>query len=151
MSLIVAGATGYGVWPANTLEGAAACLDAGLDGIEIDVQLTADGHVVAHHDYWPNRHATRLDGEWLGSRGPAIKALTLAELRRYDVGALRPGSSHAERYPARVAMDGVRIPTLPQILDRVIEDMKKNGSAQLVRERTAAKTSGPRQQPEAAA
>lgn len=117
MSLIVAGATGYGVWPANTLEGAAACLDAGLDGIEIDVQLTADGHVVAHHDYWPNRHATRLDGEWLGSRGPAIKALTLTELRRYDVGALRPGSSYAERYPARVAMDGVRIPTLPQILD----------------------------------
>jgi len=41
--------------------------------------------------------------------------------------------------------------TLPQILDRVIEDMKKNGSAQLVRERTAAKTSGPRQQPGAIA
>jgi UDP-glucose 4-epimerase len=41
--------------------------------------------------------------------------------------------------------------TLPQILDRVIEDMKKNGSAQLVRERTAAKTSGPRERPGATA
>ena len=117
MTLIVAGATGYGVWPANTLEGAAACLETALDGIEIDVQLTADGHVVAHHDYWLSRHATRLGGEWLEARGPAIKTMTLAELRRYDVGTLRPGSSYAERYPAREPMDGVRIPTLPQILD----------------------------------
>jgi len=37
----------------------------------------------------------------------------------------------------------------PQILDRVIEDMKKNGSAQWVR--AAAKMSGPRQQPGAIA
>jgi glycerophosphoryl diester phosphodiesterase len=117
MTLIVAGATGYGVWPANSLEGAAACLETGVDGIEIDVQLTADGHVVAHHDYWLNRHATRLDGEWLGARGPALKTMTLEELRRYDVGSLRPGSSYADRYPARTAMNGVRIPTLPQILD----------------------------------
>lgn len=117
MTLIVAGATGYGVWPANTLEGAAACLETGVDGVEIDVQLTADGHVVAHHDYWPSRHASRLDGAWLEARGPAIKTMTLEELRRYDVGTLRPGSAYAERYPARMAMDGVRVPTLPEILD----------------------------------
>jgi glycerophosphoryl diester phosphodiesterase len=117
MTLIVAGATGYGVWPANTLEGARACLETSVDGIEIDVQLTADGHVVAHHDYWLSRHATRLDGEWLEARGPALKTMTLADLRRYDVGTLRPGSSYAERYPARAPMDGVRIPTLPELLD----------------------------------
>jgi glycerophosphoryl diester phosphodiesterase len=119
MTLIVAGATGYGLWPSNTLEGAAACLAEPLDGIEIDVQLTGDGHVVAHHDYWLNRHATRLDGQWLDERGPALKTMTLAEIRRYDVGSLRPGSGYADRYPARVAMDGVQIPTLPQILDLI--------------------------------
>jgi glycerophosphoryl diester phosphodiesterase len=117
MTLIVAGATGYGVWPANTLKGARHCLAAPVDGIEIDVQLTADGHVVAHHDYWLSRHATRLDGQWLEARGPALNTLTLEDLRRYDVGTLRPGSSYAERYPARAPMDGVRIPTLPQLLD----------------------------------
>jgi glycerophosphoryl diester phosphodiesterase len=116
MPLIVAGATGYGVWPANSLEGARACLAAPVDGIEIDVLLTADGHVVAHHDYWLSRHATRLGGEWLAERGPAIKDLTLAELRRYDVGTLRPGSTYAQRYPARIPMDGVRIPTLAELL-----------------------------------
>jgi glycerophosphoryl diester phosphodiesterase len=116
MTLIIAGATGYGVWPANSLEGARACLAAPIDGLEIDVQLTADGHVVAHHDYWLNRHATRLDGAWLAERGPALKDLTLEALRRYDVGTLRPGSSYAARYPARLAMDGVRVPTLPELL-----------------------------------
>jgi glycerophosphoryl diester phosphodiesterase len=117
MTLIIAGATGYGVWPANTLEGARGCLGAPVDGVEIDVQLTVDGHVVAHHDYRLNRHATRLVDTWLDERGPALKSLTLDELRRYDVGALRPGSAYAERYPARLSIDGVRIPTLRELLD----------------------------------
>jgi glycerophosphoryl diester phosphodiesterase len=117
MTLVIAGATGYGVWPANSLEGARASLAAPVDGIEIDVQLTADGHVVAHHDYRLSRHATRLDGEWLTERGPALKDLTLEALRLYDVGTLRPGSSYAARYPARAPMDGVGIPTLPELLD----------------------------------
>jgi glycerophosphoryl diester phosphodiesterase len=114
--LVVAGATGYGLWPANSLEGALRCLDASVDCIEIDVQMTADGHVVAHHDYHLSRHATRLDGQWLAERGPALKTLTLTELERYDVGSLRPGSEYAARYPHRAPADGVRIPTLAALL-----------------------------------
>ena len=114
-TLIVAGATGYGVWPANSLEGARLCLAAPVDGIEIDVQMTADGHVVAHHDYWLARDATRLDGQWLEARGPALKTLTLEDLRRYDVGALKPGATYPQSYPHLTAMDGVRIPTLDEL------------------------------------
>jgi len=114
--LVIAGATGYGVWPANSLEGAVECLAEPIDGIEIDVQMTADGHVVAHHDYHLSRHATRLDGAWLESRGPALKSLRLAELERYDVGSLRPGTDYAARYPHRAPANGVRIPTLPALL-----------------------------------
>ena len=115
--LVIAGATGYGLWPGNSLEGALKCLAQPIDGIEIDVQMTADGHVVAHHDYHLSRHATRLDGAWLQARGPALKTLTLAELERYDVGTLRPGSDYAARYPHRSPADGVRIPTLPRLLE----------------------------------
>ncbi len=114
-TLIIAGATGYGVWPANTLEGCIECLSAPVDGVEIDVQMTSDGHVVAHHDYWLSRASSRLDGAWVEDRGPPIKTMTLDEVRRYDVGTLRPGSEYAARYPHRVAMDGVRIPTLPEL------------------------------------
>jgi glycerophosphoryl diester phosphodiesterase len=115
-TLIIAGATGYGAWPANTAEGARACLGAPIDGIEIDVQMTADGHVVAHHDYRLKRSQTRRTGEWLTQTGPALKSLTLSELGEYDVGRSRPGSYEAEHYPAREAIDGARIPTLPDLL-----------------------------------
>jgi glycerophosphoryl diester phosphodiesterase len=116
-TLIVAGATGYGVWTPNSIEGARRCLAAPVDGIEIDVQLTADGHVVAHHDYWLSENATRLNGEWLDARGPALKSLTLEELRRYDIGRLKPGSDYDVRYPSRTNFDGARIPTLTELLD----------------------------------
>ena len=115
--LLIAGATGYGAWPANSLEGALACLNAPIDGIEIDVQITADGHVVAHHDYRLAADQTRLDGAWLDAAGPPIKAMTLDALRRYDVGRALPGSEAAARYPAKTELDGVRVPTLPELLE----------------------------------
>jgi glycerophosphoryl diester phosphodiesterase len=99
------------------LEGARRCLKAPVDGIEIDVQITADGHVVAHHDYRISRDHARLNGAWLTEAGAPIKTLTLAELDRYDVGRLRPGSPYADRYPDREDMDGVRIPTLRALLE----------------------------------
>jgi len=114
--LIIAGATGYGVWPANTLEGAERCLAAPVDGIEIDVQITADGHVVAHHDYRINADQSRLDGAWLEAAGPALKTLTLEQVRAYDVGRARPGSRTARHYSGQAPIDGARIPTLRALL-----------------------------------
>src|SRR5580698_10931589 len=104
--LLIAGATGYGAWPANSLEGALECLKAPIDGIEIDVQITSDGHVVAHHDYRLAADQTRLGGAWLAEAGPALKTLTLAQLKAYDVGRARPGSDSARRYAGREEMDG---------------------------------------------
>ena len=114
--LIVAGATGSGVWPANSLEGARACLAAPVAGIEIDVHLTTDGHVVAHHDYRIAADTSRLDGAWLDAPGPLLRDATLARLREYDLGRDRPGSAHARRHPDKVGLDGVHMPTLPELL-----------------------------------
>ena len=115
-SLIVAGATGYGAWPANSLEAALRCLDAPVDGIEIDVQITSDGVVVAHHDYRLNPSQTRLEGEWLGAPSAPLKTMPLAELKRCDIGRERPHPKYPPRHPQRVEMDNVRIPTLPELL-----------------------------------
>jgi glycerophosphoryl diester phosphodiesterase len=114
-TLIVAGATGYGAWPDNSLEGARECLKAPADGIEIDVQLTSDGVVVAHHDYRLARSSTRLNGEWLSERTAPIKAMTFAELQKYDVGSWRPGASQFDRYPHRAQLDDVRVPSLREL------------------------------------
>lgn len=113
---IIAGACGYGVWPSNSLEGARECLAAPIDGIEIDVHLTADGHVVAHHDYRIAADASRLNGAFLDAPGPLLRDTPLADLQAYDLGRYRPGSSVERRHPNVVGLDGVAMPTLPQLL-----------------------------------
>lgn len=115
--MIIAGACGYGVWPTNSLEGARGCLEAPVAGIEIDVHLTADGHVVAHHDYRIAAYASRLDGQFLEGPGPLLRDATLEALRAYDLGRLKPDSSELRRYPHKQGMDGVAMPTLPELLD----------------------------------
>ncbi|MBL8554183.1 MAG: hypothetical protein JNL41_07890 [Phenylobacterium sp.] len=113
---IIAGACGYGVWPSNSLEGARACLAAPVDGIEVDVHLSADGHVVAHHDYRLAADASRLNGAFLDAAGPLLRDTSLAELQAYDLGRFRPGSRAARRHPGVTGLDGVAMPTLPHLL-----------------------------------
>jgi len=55
-----------------------------------------DGIVVVSHDSRLNPDHTRgPDGKFLDAGGPAIRALTLAELQRYDVGRLKPSTAYA--------------------------------------------------------
>jgi glycerophosphoryl diester phosphodiesterase len=71
-----------------------------------------------HHDFNLKPEITRTkDGKWLeGSSLPAINDLTLAELKAYDVGRLRPQSRYARRYPQQQAVDGQHIPTLREVI-----------------------------------
>ena len=102
-----------GLAPENTLTGFAAALAAGATTLELDVGLTRDGHLVVSHDRRLNADLTRdATGRWLEAPGPALVSLTLAELKGYDVGRLRPGSAYAQAWPAQQPADGERIPTL---------------------------------------
>lgn len=105
-----------GLFPENTLEGLAASIALGLRHIEIDIAMTADGVPVLSHDAVLHPDITRLDGVWLDAPGPPIQALTLAALRRYDVGRIRPGSAYAAAHPDQRPIDGARIPTLAEVL-----------------------------------
>jgi glycerophosphoryl diester phosphodiesterase len=106
-----------GRFPENTMAGFAGALAIGVDTLELDVAMTADGVVVVTHDATLNPDITRTaDGAWLTGRGPAIGTLRLAELAGYDVGRIRPGSAYAALYPEQVPHDGARIPTLAEVL-----------------------------------
>jgi glycerophosphoryl diester phosphodiesterase len=110
-----------GLFPENTLEGFAATLAIGVNTIELDVALTADGFVVVSHDPALNPDLTRgPDGRWLETAGPRIQSLTLTELRRYDVGRLRPGSDYARKFPEQAPSDGARIPTLAEVFSLAV-------------------------------
>ena len=106
-----------GLVPENTLSAFKKACEIGVEAVELDVLLTADGEIVVHHDYTLKPEMTRTSGgEWLNSPGPAIKELTLAELKTYDVGRLKPGAGYSRRYPEQQPVDGERIPTLGEVI-----------------------------------
>lgn len=108
-----------GLAPENTLAAFIAALDLGVDAVELDVHLGQDNALVVYHDYTLKPETTRTpDGEWLDMwAGLAIKDLSLAELKTYDVGRLDPNSFYAGRYPDQVPVDGEVIPTLSEVID----------------------------------
>jgi glycerophosphoryl diester phosphodiesterase len=71
--------------------------------------------VVVGHDPSINPDIARLEGRWLDAKGPAIHTLSFAELSRYDVGRLKPGTAYANRYPEQVAADGTRYARLSEV------------------------------------
>jgi glycerophosphoryl diester phosphodiesterase len=80
-----------GMYPENTLTGFVAALELGVDVLEMDVVLSADGHPVVSHEPWMNPEIC------LGPEGKGLKRnkriniyrLTLEEIRAYNCGTLR--------------------------------------------------------------
>ncbi|HEX5680960.1 MAG TPA: glycerophosphodiester phosphodiesterase family protein, partial [Desulfobacterales bacterium] len=108
-----------GLLPENTLAAFKRACEIGVDAVELDVLVSADGEMVVHHDFKLKPEIARsADGAWVtaGSQ-PAVKDLTLAQLKTYDVGRLQPKTSYAARYPEQTAADGECIPTLQEVID----------------------------------
>ena len=105
-----------GLAPENTLEGFAVALAIGVNTLELDVGVSKDDVVVVSHDRVLNPDHTRgPDGQFLTAAGPAIRSLTLAQLKQYDVGRLKPGTAYAATFPLQHAVDGARIPALSEV------------------------------------
>ena len=105
------------LFPENTLAGFIATMALGVDGLELDIATTSDGVPVIFHD--PDLHPdlVRLpDGRWLDGPRPLIRNISLAELRHYDVGRIRPGSPTAVNFPEQRPRDGTHIPTFAEII-----------------------------------
>ena len=76
-----------GKYPENTMTAYRKAIEAGADGVELDVQLTKDGEIVVIHDEKVDR---TTDGH--GN----VRDFTLAELRKLDASYLykEPGVRH---------------------------------------------------------
>lgn len=108
-----------GLLPENTLAAFAKACELGIDALELDVLASADGELVVHHDFKLKPEIARTpDGAWISSGSqPAIKDLTLAQLKTYDIGRLQPNTAYAGRYPEQTPADGERIPTFKEVID----------------------------------
>jgi len=108
-----------GLLPENTLPAFERAIALGVTTVELDVGVTRDGVVVIHHDRTLNPDLARgPDGQWVRAPAPAIHSLTFAELQRYDVGRIRPGSEYFSRFKDQKPIDGTRIPRLEDLLKK---------------------------------
>jgi glycerophosphoryl diester phosphodiesterase len=105
-----------GLAPENTLAAFERALEIGVSTLETDVHLSAEGVPVLHHDPRLNADLTRdASGTWITAPGPLLKDLTLAQLRAYDLGRAKPGSTMANNFPQQQPRDGEQVPTLAQL------------------------------------
>jgi glycerophosphoryl diester phosphodiesterase len=110
---------GRALRPENTLQSFANGLSIGVDTLELDMGVTKDGVVVISHERGLNPDLARgPDGKYIDKGIPYVK-LTLAEVKSYDVGQIRPGSAYAARFPDQRSVPGTRIPTLKEVIDLV--------------------------------
>lgn len=90
--------------PENTIPAIKRALRQDADFVEVEIQRTADGVLVAAQDL----ARTTNVAEVFPDRDPFVENFTLAELRRLDAGSwFGPGFA------------GTRIPTLDQVIDEV--------------------------------
>jgi glycerophosphoryl diester phosphodiesterase len=91
--------------PENTIESFQQAVAIGVDALELDVHLSADGHVVVIHDSTLDRTT---------DRSGRIERLTLAEIRGADAGA-RYTADHGASHPYRGS--GIQVPMLDEVLE----------------------------------
>jgi glycerophosphoryl diester phosphodiesterase len=104
-----------GLHPENTLKGFEAAIALGVTTLETDLALTRDGQLVLSHDPLLNPDIARSsDGNWVAP-GIILNTLTLAELRAFDVGRLKPGSAYAAQWSTQAPQDGARMPTFDEL------------------------------------
>ena len=105
--------------PESSLAAFAKALELGADVLELDVHMTADGHVVVSHD---------ADGARSAGVARAIGDCTLSEVKHWNIGQ----GAHLLCPPGQIA----RIPTLDDVLDafphaRLNVDIKREDTAML--------------------
>jgi glycerophosphoryl diester phosphodiesterase len=115
-----------GLAPENTLAAFRTALDLGVTTLETDLAVTKDDVLVISHDPLLNPDLVRgPDGKWIDA-GPPIRSLTVAELKRYDIGRLNPAAKYAQQFPEQKPVDGERFPTLAEFFAAAGPDVRFN-------------------------
>ena len=119
---------GRALLPENTLPAFANALSMGVDTLELDVGVTADGEIVVSHERGLNPDLSRnADGAYIAAPGTPFVKLRLDEVRSYDVGQIRPDSAYAKQFPDQQAVPGTHIPTLRELFALV----RKSGNTRV--------------------
>ncbi|MTJ83339.1 MAG: glycerophosphodiester phosphodiesterase [Telmatospirillum sp.] len=111
---------GRALFPENTLVSFSGALSMGVDTLELDMGVTRDDVIVVSHERWLSPDLARdRQGQYVAPPGLPYVDLTLAQVKTYDVGQIRPGSSYAANFPDQKAVPGTPVPTLAEVFDLV--------------------------------
>ena len=111
---------GRALFPENTLQSFANALSMGVNTLELDIGVTRDGAIIVSHERKLNPDLARdADGVYVAPPGTPFVQLSLDEVKKYDVGQIRPGSAYAAQFPDQHAVPGTPIPTLIEVFDLV--------------------------------
>ena len=105
MTVIVAHRGASARAPENTMEAFRLAAETGVDAIELDVHLTADGQLAVIHDETLERTTDRTG---------TVASQTMDAIREADAGAEVVGPDGESR---PFAGTGLTVPTLPEVLD----------------------------------
>jgi glycerophosphoryl diester phosphodiesterase len=100
--------------PENTIPGLSYALAIGVDAIEFDVTLTADGGLILAHDLTVDPQTIRDTGY----AGKPWRSLTLEEIASLDAGNRQPVAPYEETFQP---VPGAGVPTLDQVCSLINE------------------------------
>jgi glycerophosphoryl diester phosphodiesterase len=111
---------GRALFPENTLPAFANALSIGVDALELEMAVTQDEVIVVSHDRGLNPDLARTaDGAYVTPPGTLFVQLPVNDVKKYDVGQIRPGSTYAAQFPDQHAVPGTPIPILAQVFGLV--------------------------------
>lgn len=120
--------------PENTLAAFAYAMNLGVSTLEMDMQLTKDGYLVISHNPKLEPHLAKdAHGNYVvKGQQPDMRAMTLAEIKSYDVGTMNPaaGDYYEGHGKTQLSVPGTRVPTLDEVFELAIaygnKDVKFN-------------------------
>ena len=107
-----------GLLAENTLPSLIKPFEYGMHGIELDVQLSKDDEVIIYHDLRLKSNITRNpQGGWVEKTGPAIRSLSLKQLKQYKLGKINKKTAYGLRFRNQRQLPDQSIPTLNELVD----------------------------------
>jgi glycerophosphoryl diester phosphodiesterase len=112
---------GRDVRPENTLIAFAYAMELGVTTLEMDMQMTKDGHIVISHN--PQMSwllAKGPDGKYVAKDNPPdLRLMTLDEIKKYDVGTMNPagGDYYDSHGRTQLSVPGTHMPTLEEVFE----------------------------------
>jgi glycerophosphoryl diester phosphodiesterase len=95
-----------GTLPENTIPAFLSAIEAGVDGLELDLLATKDGAIVIHHNFFLNPVlCKRFDGEPVDEKQLVLDT-TLADLKKLDCGG--------------DMLPGTQVPTLEELFTAIL-------------------------------